>query len=187
MLRATRESPMWRASGTDRTSRSSLGTTRVSPGRTAARAWSRPGRARRTPRDLTVRRATSGCRRSRPGCCAPPPRIWHRIVAPAIDGPHHGGQCHSEHTLTITRASVAHPGDRRWQLRRPTRRRLSTSCWSTQEPGRCDAGCLASSASSSSPAWPASHVGRPSTVDHGRRPEPMSSRAEIHGRRTERI
>ena len=130
--------------------------TRVSPDRTAARAWSRPGRARRSPRDLTVRRATSGCRRSRPGCCAPPPRIWRRIVGPAIDGPHQGGQCHSEHTLTITRASVAHPGDRRWQLRRPTRRRPSTSCWSTQEPGRCDAGCPATSASSSSPAWPAS-------------------------------
>ena len=135
--------------------------TRVSPDRTAARAWSRPGRARRSPRDLTVRRATSGCRRSRPGCCAPPPRIWRRIVGPAIDGPHQGGQCHSEHTLTITRASVAHPGDRRWQLRRPTRRRPSTSCWSTQEPGRCDAGCPATSGRR---AWPAA-LGRPSTVD----------------------
>jgi hypothetical protein len=35
----------------------------------------------------------------------------------------------------------------------------------------------------------ASMAGKPrrSTVDHGRRPEPMSSRAEIHERRTERI
>jgi len=35
----------------------------------------------------------------RPRCCAPPPRIWHRVVTPAIDGPHQGGQCHSEHTI----------------------------------------------------------------------------------------
>jgi hypothetical protein len=41
-----RESPMSRASGTDRARRSSLGTTRVSPGWTAARAWSSPGRLR---------------------------------------------------------------------------------------------------------------------------------------------
>src|ERR1035438_1103774 len=45
MPRATRESPMWRASGTERASRSSLGTTGVSPVRTAARAWSRSGAA----------------------------------------------------------------------------------------------------------------------------------------------
>jgi hypothetical protein len=51
-------------------------------------------------------------------CCAPPPRIWRRVVAPAIDGPRQGGQCHSEDSLTITRASVSHPGDRRWQLRK---------------------------------------------------------------------
>ena len=41
----------------------------------------------------------SGCRQSRPRCCGPPPRIWHRIVAPAIDGPHQGGQCHSDKPL----------------------------------------------------------------------------------------
>jgi hypothetical protein len=35
--------------GTERASRSSLGTTRVSPARTAASAWSRPGRARVVP------------------------------------------------------------------------------------------------------------------------------------------
>lgn len=46
---AARLSPMSRALGTDRASRSSLGTTRVSPAGTAARAWSRPGRARRVP------------------------------------------------------------------------------------------------------------------------------------------
>src|ERR1700728_3314855 len=49
MPRPTRESPMWRASGTERASRSSFGTTRVSLVRTAARAWSRPGRARLVP------------------------------------------------------------------------------------------------------------------------------------------
>src|SRR6266705_6606155 len=43
MPRAARSSPIARASGTERASRSSLGTTRVSPSRTAARAWSRPG------------------------------------------------------------------------------------------------------------------------------------------------
>jgi hypothetical protein len=80
--------------------------------------------------DPTVRRATPGCRRTRPRC-APPPQIWHRIVAPAIDGSYQEGQCHSEHTLAPKGASVSHPGDRRWQLRRPTRRRPSTSCWST--------------------------------------------------------
>ena len=47
--RATRVSLMSRASGTERASRSSLGSTRVSPARTAARAWSRPGRARLVP------------------------------------------------------------------------------------------------------------------------------------------
>jgi hypothetical protein len=47
--RVARVSPMSRASGTDRASRSSLGTTRVSPERTAARAWSSPGRARLVP------------------------------------------------------------------------------------------------------------------------------------------
>ena len=36
-------------SGTERASRSSFGTTRVSSARTAARAWSRPGRARLVP------------------------------------------------------------------------------------------------------------------------------------------
>ena len=36
---------MDRASGTDRASRSSFGTTSVSPARAAARAWSIPGRA----------------------------------------------------------------------------------------------------------------------------------------------
>jgi len=47
--RETRVSPMSRASGTERASRSSFGTTRVSPERTAARAWSRPGRSRLVP------------------------------------------------------------------------------------------------------------------------------------------
>ena len=37
---------MARASGTERASRSSFGTTRVSPRRTAASAWSSPGLAR---------------------------------------------------------------------------------------------------------------------------------------------
>src|SRR3954453_14636868 len=40
---------MARASGTERARRSSLGTTSVSPVRTAASAWSRPGRARFAP------------------------------------------------------------------------------------------------------------------------------------------
>jgi hypothetical protein len=35
--------------GTERASRSSFGTTRVSPARTVARAWSRPERARLVP------------------------------------------------------------------------------------------------------------------------------------------
>ncbi len=42
-------SRMSRASGTDRASRSSCGTTSVSPVRTAAKAWSRPGRSRFGP------------------------------------------------------------------------------------------------------------------------------------------
>jgi hypothetical protein len=33
-------------------------------------------------------------------CCAPSPRIRRRVVAPAIDGPRRGGQCHSERWLT---------------------------------------------------------------------------------------
>src|ERR1700722_14586996 len=61
MPRATRESPMWRASGTERASRSSLGTTRGSPERTAARAWARPGGGGRGPgRALGVVQAGAG-------------------------------------------------------------------------------------------------------------------------------
>jgi hypothetical protein len=49
----------------DRASRSSLGTTRVSPSRTAARAWSRPGRARLVPVSRGPGRCVSPRRRAR--------------------------------------------------------------------------------------------------------------------------
>ena len=45
MSRSARVSPICRASGTERARRSSFETTRVSPVRTAARAWLRPGLA----------------------------------------------------------------------------------------------------------------------------------------------
>src|SRR5262249_4781094 len=47
--RATSSSAICRASGTERANRSNLGTTSVSPARTAASARSRPGRARGVP------------------------------------------------------------------------------------------------------------------------------------------
>src|SRR6266851_3135849 len=92
----------------------------------------------------------SGCRRSRPDV------VRHHRGSGAVlshrpsTAPAREGNVIAKTAITTTRASVSHPGDRRWQLRRPTRtmrRRLSARCWSTSEPGRCDAGCPAV------PAW----------------------------------
>jgi hypothetical protein len=84
MPRSARSSPMARASGTDRASWSSLGTTSVSPARTAARAWSRPGRFRLapvSPWSRYTRSSATPSSRSRSRCAV---RSWASVEQRAL-------------------------------------------------------------------------------------------------------